>query len=83
MRTLPGNLSKCIVCCDVVSSCLSHGCAACFDAANKVSRQPTLAEFGFTKSVEHRGSQKVPDFANENIDVLNRLSLGMFSLVRS
>ena len=21
--------SKCIVCCDVVSSCLSHGCAAC------------------------------------------------------
>ena len=24
-------LSKCIICCDVVSSCLSHGCAACFD----------------------------------------------------
>ena len=69
MRTLPGNLSKCIVCCDVVSSCLSHGCAAFFDAANKVSRQPTLLNMASQKSIEHRGSQsdiKVSDFANEN-----------------
>ena len=48
MRTWPGNLSKCIVCCDVVSICLSHGCAVCFDAANKMSRQPTLAKLGYS-----------------------------------
>ena len=41
------------------SSCLSHVCAACSDAANKMLRQPTsVGKFCFTKSIEHRGSQR-------------------------
>ena len=42
---------KCIVFCYVVSSSLSHGCAACFDAPIKMSRQPTLSKFGLTKGI--------------------------------
>ena len=38
------NRSTCIVCCDELSSCLSHACAAYSDAANKMSCQPTLGK---------------------------------------
>ena len=44
------------------SSCLSHARAVCFRVpANKMSRQPTVAKFNFTITIEHRGSQR-----NEN-----------------
>ena len=63
---------------------------ACSDATCEMSRQPTLAKFGFRKSIEDRGSQRdinLPDsvaktqkksshavHANKNKNVLNRLS---------
>ena len=41
------------------SSSMLRSCAACSDTANKMSRQQTLGKFGrFTKSIEHRGSQR-------------------------
>ena len=38
----------------VLSSYLSHACAACSVAANKMSRQPTLGKFGFTTRLQNK-----------------------------
>ena len=50
----------------MVSSCLLIlARLACSDATCEMSHQPTLAKFGFRKSIEHRGSQgdiNLPDF---------------------
>ena len=50
----------------MVSSCLLILVQlACSDATCEMSSQPTLAKFGFSKSIEHRGSQRdvnLPDF---------------------
>ena len=69
MQTWPGNLSKCIDCWDMVSSCLLIlARLAWSDATCEMSRQPTLAKFGFRKRIEHRVSQRdinLPDFVAE------------------
>ena len=63
---------------------LAHTGLTCSDATCEMSRQPTLAKFGFKKRIDHRGLQQDINLLEiKNKNILNLLSAwGMF-LIRS